>query len=128
VILSSATALLVLAGLVAVPFLLRHHRASAPDGVRVVGRTALHKNAVVAVLAVGDRRLLVGAGERGVQLLAELGDVRTEDLPGPDTAAAELAFIEGSLEGPGTGLIDRLRTMTVRTPETGRSADVLLRR
>ena len=69
---SSLGLLVVLAALAAVPLLVRRHKAASPDGVRVVGRTALSKNAVVAVLAVGERRLLVGAGERGVHLIAEL--------------------------------------------------------
>lgn len=64
--------LVLLGALIALPLVLRRLKAAAPDAVRVVGRTALHKSAVVAVVAVGDRRLLVGAGERGVQLLAEL--------------------------------------------------------
>jgi flagellar biogenesis protein FliO len=72
VIESSLGLLVVLAALAAVPLVVRRHKAASPDGVRVVGRTALSKNAVVAVLAVGDRRLLVGAGERGVHLIAEL--------------------------------------------------------
>ena len=69
---SSLGLLVVLGLLAAVPLLVRRHKAASPDAVRVVGRTALSKSAVVAVLAVGERRLLVGAGERGVHLIAEL--------------------------------------------------------
>jgi flagellar biogenesis protein FliO len=64
--------LLLLGALVATPLVLRRLKASAPDGLRVLGRTALHKGAVVAVVAVGERRLVLGAGEKGVQLLTEL--------------------------------------------------------
>ncbi len=56
----------------ATPAILRRRRSSTPEGLRVVGRTALARNTVVAVLAVGDRRLLVGSGEHGVTVLAEL--------------------------------------------------------
>jgi hypothetical protein len=73
--------LLLIGALLATPMLLRRARAKAPDGLRVVGRTALHKGAVVAVVAVGERRLLLGAGEKGVQLLTELDDDLTV---GPD--------------------------------------------
>jgi hypothetical protein len=66
-----------LAVLIAVPLVLRRFKANTPDAVRVVGRTALHKGAVVAVVAVGERRMLVGATERGVQLIAELDDEPT---------------------------------------------------
>jgi flagellar biogenesis protein FliO len=139
--------LLLLGALLATPMLLRRFRAQAPDGLRVVGRTALHKGAVVAVVAVGERRLLLGAGERGVQVLAELDHV--VDLPAatglsvaaasrdrihPDgrTDAADvtswadqdpLVALRTQLDraspsdvtaGPGIGLLDRLRAMTVR--------------
>lgn len=142
--------LLLVAAIVAVPLLLRRYRSVTPDGVRVVARTALSKGVVVAVLAVGDRRLLVGAGERGVQLLAELepdpsgaaglsGHVTTttdldgtdavDNTPGwPDRATA-LAALTGTSQprptGPRIGLVDRLRAMTVRT-EASRPRDVLV--
>lgn len=167
--------LLVLGGLAAAPALLRRRRATAPDAVRVVGRTALHKNAVVAVVAVGDRRLLVGAGERGVQLLVELADAEPDgDAAVPDRDQHDVAFTSTTatisttattstttadrmdalgttfpttpdgdaldalvgldpgtgttIAGPGTGLVDRLREMTVRTPVSGRPLRVPLRR
>lgn len=66
--------LVVLAVIAAIPMVLRRHRAAQPDGVRVVSRTALSKSTVIAVLAIGDRRLLVGAADQGVRLLAELTD------------------------------------------------------
>lgn len=43
-------------------------------GVRVVTRTGIAKGTVLAVVAVGERRMLVGASEHGVSLLAELDD------------------------------------------------------
>jgi flagellar biogenesis protein FliO len=154
---------LLLGGLVAAPALLRRARGATPDGIRVLGRTALHKQAVVAVVAVGERRLLVGAGEHGVQLLAELDPTADDtpqhrtDVPGDtlevhriapsiddrmdavattstsavaSTLPAELAALPlvGVPAGPGIGLVDRLRAMTVRTPTQGRPIDVLLRR
>lgn len=153
---SALVLLVVLAGLAAVPVLLRRHRATAPDAVRVLARTALHKHAVVAVLAVGERRLLVGASERGVQLLADLDIAAattttttptgcTKDPLGrtdavgtpfpttsieaaPDALAGLEALSGASIAGPGTGLVDRLREMTVRTPLPGRPIRVPLRR
>jgi flagellar biogenesis protein FliO len=165
---SALLLLLVLGGMAAAPALLRKRRATAPDAVRVVGRTALHKNAVVAVVAVGDRRLLVGAGERGVHLLARLDDAEPDAVGGttdrdqhdllftstttdsadrmdaagstfpsmPDItngdaqdALAGLDLGTGTtIAGPGTGLVDRLREMTVRTPVSVRPLRVPLRR
>ncbi len=159
--------LLVLAAIAAVPMVLRRHRSSQPDGVRVVSRTALSKNTVVAVLAVGDRRLLLGAADQGVQLLADITDTPgtgdddvtvTTTATDADTSASALgrrdatratagssefdedafaALLAGSgtpaaalpTAGPRTGLVDRLRAMTVRTPSQGRPFHVpLLRR
>lgn len=163
-----------LGALVALPLVLRRVRNTAPDAVRVLGRTALHKSAVVAVVAVGDRRLLVGAGERGVQLLAELEPTaaaspgadgeepalaasspdamitttasfitstgpspRMDACAGPRTDSdasvsdvlAGLGLPTGTpIAGPGIGLVDRLRSMTVRTPAQGRPLRVHLRR
>ena len=71
--------LLAVMALIAVfPLALRRHRATQPDGLRVMSRTALSRSAVVAVVAVGERRLLVGAGDQGVHLIADVTGV--EDL------------------------------------------------
>jgi hypothetical protein len=151
---SPLAGLLLLGALVSAPFVLRRIRAAAPEGLRVLGRTALHKGAVVAVVAVGERRLVLGAGERGVQLLAELDPAEpggaagapgfaTQDLihdtgrtdadryvtstdlgspagleallgpPGSSPAPSGLS--SSTIAGPGNGLVDRLRAMTVRT-------------
>jgi flagellar biogenesis protein FliO len=59
--------------------------------VRIVGRAGINRGASVAVIDVADRRFLVGAGERGVNLLAELS-------PGPG--------VPGS--GAGRGSVEHL--------------------
>ncbi len=48
---------------------------AASDGptVQVIGRQALGRHAGVAVVAVGNRRLLLGYGEQQVSMLTELG-------------------------------------------------------
>lgn len=166
---SSGVALLVIAGIVAATMLLRRHRAAAPEGIRVLGRTALHKGAVVAVIAVGDTRMVVGAGDHGVQLLTVLpstgdgahgdgahGDLQdveaavptgtattyttTTDLDGGMDALVAGADLDVALAalsapratpttaGPGIGLVDRLRELTVRTPTPGRPSRVFHRR
>ncbi len=170
---SPLIALLLLAAIAAVPLLLRRKRASGPDGLRVVARTALSKQSVLAVVAVGPRRLLVGAGDQGVQLLADLPpdddvddevlhldgrsssdattftgytttlptDVLTTSLDRKDAAEPTPAPVldpalsatvdpvpDGASAGPGNGLVDRLRAMTVRTPAAGRPFHDLLRR
>ncbi|MFP4149526.1 MAG: flagellar biosynthetic protein FliO [Nitriliruptoraceae bacterium] len=107
--------LLVLAAIAAVPMVLRRHRASQPDGVRVLSRTALSKSTVVAVLAVGDRRLLIGAADQGVQLLADISDVTgtagqdasiTTTATDADTSASELGRRDAVRATAGTGHLD----------------------
>lgn len=55
-------------------------RATGP-AIEVVGRQALGRHAGVAVLAVGERRLLVGFGEQQVTMLSELDAVAAVDEP-----------------------------------------------
>jgi flagellar protein FliO/FliZ len=109
-------------------------------GVRIVGRTALTRTSVVAVVEADGRRFLIGAADQGVRLLGELDPDDTEAalaehaatgaLPAPRpprrTApsgfASALRFASPTDGGmlhrtdrPWTGLLDRLRAMTVRT-------------
>lgn len=61
-----------------------HADASREAEVRVLDRHSLSKHAGVAVVAAGDRRLLVGFADAGVQLITELRPVPT--LPQPMSA------------------------------------------
>lgn len=106
----------------------------AGHGLRVVARTGLTRGAVLAVVAVGGRRFLVGAGDHGVTLLGELDERELDGAdPGGDlatsaagvippaasmTAASPLRAMDGrdlSTNRPRMGLVDRLRALTVRT-------------
>ncbi len=53
----------------------RGHDSSREADVRVLDRHALSKHAGVAVIAAGDRRLLVGFADAGVHLITELRPV-----------------------------------------------------
>lgn len=69
--------------------------ASAGPDLAVLGRQALSRGAGVAVVAVGERRLLVGFGDQGVRLLTELDalpDALPDGLPDalPDASADRL--------------------------------------
>ncbi|MCL2091201.1 MAG: flagellar biosynthetic protein FliO [Micrococcales bacterium] len=65
-------------------------RSSAEPHVMVVDRHALARGAGVAVLAVGNRRLLVGFGDQQVSLLTELAPVVAPLEPtGSDTVPAQ---------------------------------------
>jgi flagellar protein FliO/FliZ len=64
-------------------------RAQAGEApVRLVGRHALGRHAGVAVLAVGERRLLLGYGEQQVTLLTELDPVTAAAPEGADVPAS----------------------------------------
>ena len=62
-------------------------RTSREPGVKVVGRQSMGKHTGVAVVAVGQRRLLIGYGEQQVSMLTELGPV-FDELPTPKAAAS----------------------------------------
>lgn len=62
-------------------------RRPAGPAVEVVGRQALGRHAGVVVVAVGDRRLLLGYGEQNVTMLTELDAVADEE-PAEDGADA----------------------------------------
>lgn len=96
-------------------------QAGPGNGVRVLHRSGIARGAIVAVVAVGQRRFLVGAGEHGVSLLGELDPDDTlearPDALGLDQHAATdpAASRRLATPGPWMGLVDRLRAMTVRT-------------
>lgn len=50
-------------------------RSENEHEVRVVGRQGMGRHAGVAVVAIGNRRILVGYGEQQVTMLTELGPV-----------------------------------------------------
>jgi flagellar biogenesis protein FliO len=113
------------------PLWVKRLRSVAPESaVSVLGRTALSRSAVVAVVRVGDRRLLVGAGEHGVNVLTELSELepegRTDAVTLPETV--DVPSTVSSIEGPRIGLLDRLRVMTVRSTPVERPFRVASRR
>jgi flagellar protein FliO/FliZ len=57
-------------------------RATTGPTLRVVGRQALGRRTGVAVVAIGNRRLLLGYGEQQVTMLTELAPV-LEQMPAP---------------------------------------------
>lgn len=74
-------------------------RAPAGPSVRVVGRQALGRHAGVAVVAIGNRRLLLGYGEQQVTMLTELAPV-IEPAPLPVVARSAVAPAPSSLPTP----------------------------
>lgn len=80
-------------------------RSSREHVVSLVGRQSVGRHTGVAVVAVGNRRLLVGYGEQQVTLLTELGPV-VEMPPAP---AAEQT-------GPGRDLVTTALAAVGRVP------------
>lgn len=87
----------------------RAARTADEPHVRVVDRSALGRHAGVAVLAVGNRRILVGYGEQRVEMLTELNPVvvplaasapvaASSAVPRPRSVATPVT--SGSASGP----------------------------
>lgn len=85
---------------------------SHPDrALRVIARTGLTRSSVIAIVAVGSRRFLLGASEAGVRMLQELDPAGEDELlPGGTDPAASL---------PRSGLVDWLRERTLRVTVGG---------
>jgi flagellar biogenesis protein FliO len=91
------------------------------QGVRVAAKTPLGKNTWIAVVEADERRFLVGTGEAGIGLIAEL-----EPVPVP----ADDGLLDGDLSfstDPRTGLIQRLQQRTIRraAPVQGSPGDLV---
>jgi len=86
--------------------------AGVDGGLRIVARAGLTRSAVVAIVAVGTRRFLLGASEAGVRLLQELEPAAIEEQVEPDG-------METVAQRPWTGLVDRLRERTLRAAGGG---------
>ncbi|RMF72059.1 MAG: hypothetical protein D6738_12275 [Acidobacteria bacterium] len=80
---------LVLAVVVVAGWLLRRRIGGGGSGaLRIDERLVVSRNLQVLLLRVGSRRLLVGAGERGVSLIAELDPEPAGAPAAPDEAGA----------------------------------------
>ena len=116
----------------------------ARGAIRVIARVGIARSSTVAVIEVGDRRYLVGAGEHSVNLIAELDDtveIGPSMLRGGSTdpqaavrepsdatlsreqitqqvpmSAEGPAFGSKTQVGPRIGLVAHLRQMTTRVP------------
>lgn len=108
------TMLAVVGGVVLTGRLLRRARVGRPEAIRVVARVGLSRSAALHLVLVGGRSFLIGTGDQGPRILAEL-----------DAEEADLALRSGSegralpALGPGTGLVETLRQATLR--RSGRS-------
>jgi flagellar biogenesis protein FliO len=128
------TLLLIVGGLFVVSRAVRARRSSQGP-IRVLARLSVAKGAALMIVSVEGRRLLIAAGERGVNLVTELGEEHGSDEERPPQAAAagglpptaafpidpasiaNLPLHAPPTLGPGTGLVRTLRLATVRRAE-----------
>ncbi|OIQ82952.1 flagellar biosynthesis protein, FliO [mine drainage metagenome] len=98
-------------------------RRPAGPQLSVVGRHTLGRHASVAVLAAGDRRLLIGVTEHGITLLTELDPVvePAADLPSPYEVASTAATA-AALSATSAVPTSAVRTSTVPTSAAPTSA------
>ena len=81
-------------------------RADGEHDVRVVGRQNMGRHSGVAVLAIGNRRVLVGYGEQQVTMLTELGPVVAPVEDGTPTKQRSRAPSRPALVGRATARDD----------------------
>ncbi|MHB1489223.1 MAG: FliO/MopB family protein [Cellulomonas sp.] len=98
-------------------------RRPAGPQLSVVGRHTLGRHVSVAVLAAGDRRLLIGVTEHGITLLTELDPVvePAADLPSPYEVASTAATA-AALAATSAVPTSAVRTSTVPTSAVPTSA------
>jgi flagellar biogenesis protein FliO len=82
-------------------WLRRGGKVGVTPGVRITAKAGLGRNTFVAVVTADERRFLVGTGENGVNLLAEL-----EPEEPTETAQIDL---DTEANRPGMGLVRRLQ-------------------
>lgn len=83
----------------------------------VVGRHTLGRHASVAVLAVGDRRLLIGVTEHGITLLTELDRVEATEAEASDEAVGPTLRTRIPAQAA-PRRVDAVREVRVATPST----------
>lgn len=98
-------------------------RRPAGPQLSVVGRHTLGRHTSVAVLAAGDRRLLIGVTEHGITLLTELDPVVDPAADVPSTyAAASTAATAAALAAAAPVPRASMPTSAVPTPAAPTSA------
>lgn len=78
-------------------------RRPAGPVVEVIGRHAFGRHAGVAVVAVGDRRLLLGYGEQNVTMLTELDPVEAGGSAGVSSERADMLLDDVSTVSTSSG-------------------------
>jgi flagellar biogenesis protein FliO len=109
--------LAIVGGLVLAGRLARRVRAGSREPFRVVARLGLGRSGALHIVVVGERSFLIGSGEQGPRILAELGAQDLQAVLGHGTEPREYPGID-----PGTGLVEALRRATLRTSGRSRAA------
>jgi flagellar biosynthetic protein FliO len=132
---------LLIAALYGVKHWQRRPGTSRKGAIDIIARASLGRSSSIHIVEVDHRRFLVGAGEHQVTLLSELdgpsegqgtstpqperglgAGMLSSSRPTADPATTRTPDGTGSVSSqqPRIGLLDRLRTVTVRTPQQTR--------
>ncbi len=106
-------------------WLRRSNKVGPAAALKVVGRTALTRSSVVALVEAGDRRFLIGASDQGIRLLSEIDTpaaAEAEQLISIDDTEPVVASLAVNPLGPRMSPLETLRAMTARTPTHSRPA------
>lgn len=90
----------------------RGGKTGVNPGVRVTAKAGLGRNTFVAVVSADERRFLIGTGESGVTLLAEL-----DPEEAPDGSSLDL---DTDANRPWMGLVRRMQRQGVAWPAAAR--------
>lgn len=115
-------ALIVFVGAPLLIWWLRRRRPAAAGSLRVIARTALTRNSVVAVVETGSKRFLLGATDQGISVLSELED-EPDSHGNPTTDTMNRLPDAAAPFGPWTSPLEHLRAMTVRRAPRPRPTD-----
>ena len=80
-------------------------KAGLTPGVRVTAKAGLSRNTFVAIVNADQRRFLIGTGDQGVTLLAELEAEEATDMPPSES--------DTDTNRPGMGLVRRLQRQSM---------------
>lgn len=87
-----------------------------PEAIEVCARRPLSRSSSLALVRVGERTLLLGVGEAGVQVLAEGETLAATDPTVAGQAATALGSVAGPVEPAGENVPGRAGTHAPRAP------------
>ncbi len=97
---------------IAVTVRLKSRGTGTTRAIKITGRAAVNRGAVVAIVEVEGRRLLIGASTNHVNVLADLGAGEADAHANGEVADDAPIIVRRTSDG---SLVQRVRKLTVRT-------------